>query len=402
MTFQDIVLSAGVRTPFADFGKSLREVPLSAMGVHVARACLARAGIEAAQVDHLVFGNTAPVDHDGLFISRKVALCAGLPEDSASMGVSRACGTGSQTLVSAAQQIMSGHSEIALAVGGENYSRVPYLAHNVRWGALRGPFEVVDGLDYIYRCPFSGELMGDTAENLTERFGYTRQAMDEWGLMSQQRAGAAMASGFLARQIVPIDVPEGGKVAGATRSFTQDEFPRPKVTLEKLASLKPAFRKDGQGQVTAGNSSGVTDGAAAMLVCGAAAAQRAGVRPQARLVDWAVVGVAPEIMGAGPVPAIARLLKRTGLPVADIDYWEINEAFAVVNLHAQAQLGIARDRTNLYGGGISIGHPPGATGLRMTMTAMHHLADTGGRYAVISMCLGSGMGMATLIENLVR
>jgi len=154
--------------------------------------------------------------------------------------------------------------------------------------------------------------------------------------------------------------------------------------------------------VTAGNSSGVTDGAAAMLVCGAAAAQRAGVRPQARLVDWAVVGVAPEIMGAGPVPAIARLLKRTGLAVADIDYWEINEAFAVVNLHAQAQLGIARDRTNLYGGGISIGHPPGATGLRMTMTAMHHLADTGGRYAVISMCLGSGMGMATLIENLVR
>jgi acetyl-CoA acetyltransferase family protein len=186
------------------------------------------------------------------------------------------------------------------------------------------------------------------------------------------------------------------------RSFAQDEFPRPTITREKLASLKPAFRKDGKGQVTAGNSSGVTDGAAALVVASAQAAARAGLRAEARLVDWAVVGVAPEIMGAGPVPAITKLLQRTGLSVADIDYWEINEAFAVVNLHAEAQLGIARERTNLYGGGISIGHPPGATGIRMTITAMHHLADTRGRYAVISMCLGSGMGMATLIENLLR
>lgn len=399
MGFQDIVLSSGVRTPFGDFGKSLRDVPLSTMGVHVVKASLARAGLDARQVDHLVFGNTAPVDHDGLFVSRKIALDAGMHEDSAAMGVTRACGTGSQAIVSASQQIQSGHSAIAVAAGGENYSRVPYLAHKVRWGALRGPFEFIDGLDYIYRCPFTRELMGDTAENVTARFGYTRAAMDDWGHMSQQRAGAAIASGFLARQIVPIDVPEG---KGATRTFDTDEFPRPTITREKLASLKPAFRKDGQGQVTAGNSSGVTDGAAALLVAGAEAAARAGIRAEARLVDWAVVGVAPEIMGTGPVPAIAKLLLRTGLSVADIDYWEINEAFAVVNLHAEAQLGIPRLRTNLFGGGISIGHPPGATGIRMTITAMHHLADTGGRYAVISMCLGSGMGMATLIENLVR
>jgi acetyl-CoA acetyltransferase family protein len=395
----DTLLCAGARTPFGDFGKSLREVPLSTLGVHAVKASLARAGLAPRQVDHLVFGLTAPVDHDGLFISRKVALDAGLPEDSASLGVVRACGTGSQAIVSAAQQIHSGHSEIAVAAGGENYSRVPYLAHEVRWGARRGPFEIVDGLDYIYRCPFTRELMGDTAENLTARFGYSREAMDEWALMSQQRAGAATTSGFLARQIVPIDVPDGRH---GVRSFAQDEFPRPAVTREKLASLRPAFRTDGQGRVTAGNSSGVTDGAAALVVAGAAAAARAGLRAEARLVDWAVVGVAPEIMGAGPVPAIARLLERTGLSVADIDYWEINEAFAVVNLHAEAQLGIPRARTNLYGGGISIGHPPGATGIRMTITAMHHLADTGGRYAVISMCLGSGMGMATLIENLLR
>jgi len=399
MGFQDIVLSAGVRTPFGDFGKSLRDVPLSTMGVHVVKASLARAGLEAGQVDHLVFGNTAPVDHDGLFASRKIALEAGLPEDSAAMGVTRACGTGSQAIVSAAQQIQSGHSAIAVAAGGENYSRVPYLAHKVRWGALRGPFEFIDGLDYIYRCPFTRELMGDTAENVTARFGYTRAAMDDWGHMSQQRAGAAIASGFLARQIAPIEVPHG---KGGTRTFDTDEFPRSTVTLEKLASLKAAFRKDGQGQVTAGNSSGVTDGAAALVVAGAEAAARAGLSAEARLLDWAVVGVAPEIMGTGPVPAIAKLLQRTQLSVADIDYWEINEAFAVVNLHAEAQLGIARQRTNLYGGGISIGHPPGATGIRMTITAMHHLADTRGRYAIISMCLGSGMGMATLIENLVR
>jgi acetyl-CoA C-acetyltransferase len=399
MSLQDIVLSSGARTPFGDFGKSLREVPLAEMGVHVVKACLARAGLAADMVDHLVFGNTAQVDHDALFISRKIALNAGLPEDSSALGVVRACGTGSQAIISAAQQIQSGHSEIAVAAGGENYSRVPYLAHKVRWGAQRGPFEFVDGLDYIYRCPFTKELMGDTAENLTARFGYSREAMDDWGLMSQQRAGLAMASGFLARQIAPIDVPDGRH---GSRRFEHDEFPRPAITREKLASLKPAFRKDGLGQVTAGNSSGVTDGAAALVVARRSVAQAAGIPLQARLVDWAVVGVAPEIMGAGPVPAIAKLMQRTGLTVADIDYWEINEAFAVVNLHAEAQLGIPRERTNLYGGGISIGHPPGATGIRMSITAMHHLADTGGRYGVISMCLGSGMGMATLIENLLR
>lgn len=398
MSTHDVVLSSGVRTPFGDFGRSLRDVPISRLGVHVVHACLERAGLDASRVDHLVFGNTAPVDHDGLFLSRKVAIEAGLPVESSALSVVRACGTGSQAIVSAAQQIQSGHSDIALAAGGENYSRVPYLSHEMRWGAKRGPATFVDGLDYVYRCPFTKELMGDTAENLAARFGYRREDMDDWGLMSQQRAGAAMASGFLARQIAPIDVPDGR----GTRRFEQDEFPRPSITREKLASLKPAFRHDGQGTVTAGSSSGVTDGAAALLVASRAAAEANGLPIEARLVDWAVVGVEPSIMGAGPVPAIRKLLARTKLSVSDVDYFEINEAFAVVNLHAERELGIPRDRTNLYGGGISIGHPPGATGLRMTITAMHHLRDTGGRYAVISMCLGSGMGMATLVENLVR
>lgn len=402
MALDDIILGAGVRTPFGDFGKSLRDVPIAVMGTHVVKASLARAGLAASSVDHLVFGNTAPVDHDGLFVSRKVALEAGLPVDSAALGVVRACGTGSQAIVSAAQQIVTGHSRVAIAAGGENFSRVPYLAHKVRWGATRGPFEFVDGLDYIYRCPFTRELMGDTAETLAQRYGHRREDMDAWGLMSQQRAAAAMRSGFLARQIEPIDVPEPGSKAARTRRFEHDEFPRPGITAEKLASLAPAFRKDGQGSVTAGNSSGVTDGAAAIVVAHREAALELGIPAEARLVDYAVVGVPPQIMGAGPVPAVRRLLERNRLQVGDIDYFEINEAFAVVNLHAERELGLPRERTNLYGGGISIGHPPGATGLRMTITAMHHLADTGGRYAVISMCLGSGMGMATLIENLRR
>jgi len=396
MAFNDIVLLGGVRTPFGDFGKSLRDVPLSALGTHVARACLVRSGVAAGEVDHLVFGLVGVVDHDGPFISRKVALEAGLPIESAALTVTRACGSGTQAIVSAAEQIATGHSRIAIAAGGESFSRVPHVSRTLRYGAGRGPATLEDGLDAIYRCPFSKVLMGDTAELLAERFGYGREAMDDWGFMSQQRAQAAIESGFLARQIEPIEVPDGRR---GTRMFAVDEYPRRNLERDKLRALKPAFKPGGT--VTGGSSSGVTDGAAALLVARAGALPPS-VRPEARLVDYAVAGVPPEIMGSGPVPAITQLLARTGLTVHDIDYFEINEAFAVVNLHAEAQLGIPREKTNLYGGGISIGHPPGATGIRMTITAMQHLADTGGRHAVISMCLGSGMGMAVLIENLRR
>jgi acetyl-CoA C-acetyltransferase len=376
----DVVLAGGMRTPFGDFGKSLREVPLAALGVHAAKACLDQAGVPATQVDHLVFGNVVPVDYDGHFVSRKVALGAGLPIESSAFSVNRACASGSQAIASAAQNVREGLSEIALAVGGENFSRVPYVSQGTRWGAQRGPATLDDGLDYAYRCPFSRELMGETAENLTAQFGYRRDAMDDWGFMSQSRAKAAIEGGFLAQQIAPIEVPDGkGK-----RLFERDEFPRFGVTREKLA----------------GNSSGVTDGAAAVIVASRRALERADVRPEARVVGYVTVGVPPEIMGAGPVPAIDALLKRAGLKVDDIDYFEINEAFAVVNLHAETALTIPRDRTNLYGGGISIGHPPGATGIRMTITAMHHLAASRGRYAIVSMCCGAGQGMATLIENL--
>lgn len=389
---KDVFICAGRRTPFGDFGRSLKDVEGTDLAIHAAKATLAANALDPQAVDHIVCGNVIPVGQGGLFASRVIGLGAGLHEESAALNVSRACGSGTQAIVSAAEQIMTGHSSIALAGGYENASRAPYVQPNARWGIKRGEAAFVDMIDYAYRDPFDHSLMGETAENLTEDFGYDRSEMDEYALTSQQRAGAAIDSGFLARQIAPISVPE----KRGTRLFETDEFPRPSVTREKLASLRPAFREGGK--VTAGNSSGLTDGAAYLLVADEEGLKRRALKPRARLVDWETVGVAPRIMGCGPVPAIDRLLKRRGLNIDDIDYFEINEAFAVVNLHAEKELGIPRERTNLYGGGISIGHPPGATGVRMALTALDHLHDTGGKLAILSMCLGAGQGMAVLIE----
>lgn len=390
--FQSIMLAGGRRTPFADFGKSFRDVPITELGVHASKATMAAAGVDPGAVDAITFGNVMPVDYDAPFLSRRIGLGAGLAVGSTAMAVNRACASGSEAIATAARLILSGDSRLALACGAENFSRVPYVSQAMRWGAKRGPSPMEDGLEHAYRCGFSREFMGETAENLADIDGETRERMDEWGLMSQQRARRAIEDGALTRQIAPIEVPDG-----RGRSLMErDEFPRFDVTAAKLAALKPAFRKDGR--VTAGSSSGVTDGAAAILVGSEAAFRDHGVAPEARLVAAAVAGVPPRIMGAGPVPAIRLLLERQGLRVEDIDYFEINEAFAAVNLYAERHLGIPRDRHNLYGGGISIGHPPGATGVRLTIMAIDHLRRTGGRRAVVSMCAGGGQGMATLIE----
>ena len=390
----EIVLAGGMRTPFGDFGKSLRDVPLVELGRHAAVATLERAGISAEVVDHLVWGNVLPVDQEGFLAARAVALKAGLPETSTALNVNRACGSGLQAVISAAEHIASGHSAIALAGGGENFSRAPYMLTSARWGAKRGPQTMVDALDWAYRDPLSLELMGETAENLAADHGYGRAAMDDYALTSQRRAGAAAKSGFLARQIAPIEVPDGR----ATRVFAADEFPRPDIAPEKITAMKPVFR-DG-GIVTPANSSGVTDGAAFIVVAERGAAERAGATPRARIVDYAIAGVPPRIMGCGPVPATRKLLDRQGLKISDIDYFEVNEAFAAVNLHAEAELDVPRDATNLYGGGISLGHPPGATGVRMAITALQHLEDTGGRRAVLTLCMGGGQGLAMLVERI--
>ena len=392
----NIILSAPARTPFGDFGKSLRDTPLTALAVHAARASLHRSGLRPDDIDHLVYANTVPVDPDSLFGARVISGAMGLPDDVAALTVSRGCGAGLQAIVSAAEQILSGHSSIALAGGAENYSRAPFVLRSGRWGHKRGDQNLQDLLENTYRDPFSREYMGETAENIARAYGYTREQMDDWALMSQQRAGEAIRSGFLARQIAPIE-----RVFEGKRSMMEtDEFPRPDITLARLQNLRPSFAADGT--VTPGNASGVTDGAAFIVVAEVEAAAKRGLQAQARIVDWSTIGVAPSMMGIGPVPAVRKLLARTGLSIAEIDYFEVNEAFAVVNLHAERELNLPRERTNLYGGGISIGHPPGATGLRMTMTAMHHLQDTGGRYAVVTMCIGAGQGMALLLENLLR
>lgn len=391
----EIVLAGGARTPFGDFGKSLRDVPLQQLGIHAVKAALDKAGIKGSDADNLVFGNVTPVDNEAAIVSRVIAVRSGLPIESGAMGVNRGCASGLQSIVTAAEDILSGDSRIGVAAGGENFSRIPYVARTMRWGDTKGHVQLEDGADVIYRCGFSGELMGSTAENVAEKFGYTREEMDAWGLMSQRRAQAAIENGFLAKQVVPMEVPDGrGK-----KVLERDEFPRFGITAEKLAALRPVFRKEG-GRITPGSSSGVTDGAAAIVVAERKAAEDLGIKPDVKLLGWAVAGVPPEIMGIGPVPATQKLLKKFGLTADDIDYYEINEAFAAVNIHAERELGVSRDRTNLYGGGISLGHPPGATGLRMMMTAIDHLKETGGRYAVITMCIGGGQGMAGLIENI--
>jgi acetyl-CoA acetyltransferase family protein len=309
--------------------------------------------------------------------------------ETSALGVIRACGSGLQSIVSAAHQVLDGSSEIALAGGAEIFSRVPYVVTTARWGHKRGPQVLEDMLDWAYRCPTTLLYMGETAESLARTHSYSREAMDEWAVMSQERAVAAQESGFLGEQIAPLPVAGG--------QFSVDESVRRGITMQKLAALKPAFSEGGS--VTAGNSSPVSDGAGFMVVANRTALQAAGGRPAAPLLGWATIGVAPENMGHGPVPAIQKLLARHDLSVGDIDYWEINEAFAAVTLHVERQLGVDRRKTNLYGGGISIGHPPGVTGVRMTHTAIQHLAQRGGGRAVMAMCLGSGQGMALLIES---
>mgnify|MGYP001295104414 FL=1 len=394
---KEVVIAGGKRTPFGDFGKSLKDIPLSSLATHAAKASVDDAGIQSSDIDHIVWGNVLPVDPDGYYVGRVAGLNIGMPENSCALQVNRACGSGTQAIITAAQQILTGHGEIALAGGGENFSRGGFVNQKMRWGVIRGSQAFEDSVEWAYNDPFGHGLMGVTAENLADDYQYQREQMDEWSLMSQQRAGTAMDSGFLSRQIAPIEVAEGRK---NTRLMEHDEFPRPDVSIDKLGMLKPVFRKDGK--VTPGNSSGVTDGAAFVVVGDRKALESRGSESLARLVDWAIVGVEPRIMGCGPVPAIRALWEKRGLKPSDVDYYEINEAFAVVNLHAEKELGVSREITNCYGGGISIGHPPGATGVRMTLTAIHHLIDTNQRFAIISMCMGAGQGMAVLIENLKR
>lgn len=390
----EIAIAAGLRTPIGRFGGAVATMPMTDLAAHAARATLQRAEVSVAVVDHIIFATTVPTDSDSLFAPRVVALKSGLAVETGALGVTRGCASGLQAIIAAAQQIREGHSRLALAGGADCYSRVPYALAEARWGARRGAVTLCDMLDWAYRCPLSGEFMGETAENLAAEFGYGRVEMDEWAEISHARALSAREAGFLASQIAPVYI---GIAKGKTR-IEHDETPRADTTRERLASLPPVFREGGT--VTAGNSSTIADGAGFVLVGERRAIDTIAAGPRARLVEWHVVGVPPRIMGHGPVPAIRGLLERTGLALGDIDYFEVNEAFAVVNLHVERMLGIPREIHNLYGGGISLGHPPALTGIRMALTAMHHLERTQARRAVVALCVGAGQGMAVLLERL--
>ncbi|MDX1501646.1 MAG: thiolase family protein [Thermoanaerobaculia bacterium] len=388
------ILAAPVRTPIGKFGGALAALSAADLGVAAARAALERAGLPAEKVDQTVFGHARQAG-GGPNTARQVAHRAGVPDDRPAFTVNQACGSGLQAVLCAARAIRLGEAEVVLAGGTESMSNTPYLLPRARWGHRLGHAELVDGM---YRDgfvdPLSELVMGETAEELAAERGVTRERADRWAAASQQRSEAARGRGRFDPEIVPVAAP-GPK--GATREVARDEHPRDGVTPEGLARLPTVFR-DG-GTVTAGNASGITDGAAALVVASERAAERLGLVPAARLVDWQVVGVEPRIMGIGPVPATRRLLERRGLELGDVDEVELNEAFASQVLACVDELGLDPARVNPDGGAISLGHPIGCTGARILVTLLHGMAQRGGRLGLATLCVSGGLGLAALVER---
>jgi len=389
----DIVILSGARSAIGTFGGSLSGLAPAEVATLVSKAAIERAGIEAAQIGTVVFGhviNTIPRD---AYLSRVAAMGAGIPDTTPAMNVNRLCGSGAQAIVSAVQALALGDCDFALAAGAEAMSRAPYILPAARWGQKMGDVGAQDMMLGALTCPFGTGHMGVTAENVAGEHGITRAAQDAFALESQQRAARAIAEGRFASQIVPIMIKgKKGEVA-----FEVDEHPKA-TSLEALSALKPAFRKDGT--VTAGNASGINDGVAALVLARADAAAAAGLVPMARIVGYAVAGVRPEVMGIGPIAAVQALLRRTGLSVDDFDVIESNEAFAAQALAVSGALGFDPAKVNPNGGAIALGHPVGASGAIVTIKALYELQRIGGRYGLITLCIGGGQGIALAIERL--
>jgi len=389
----DIVILDGARTAIGTFGGSLAAIPPIALATAAAREALARSGVEGGQIGHVVFGHVINTEPRDMYLSRAAAIEAGVPDTTPAMNVNRLCGSGAQAIVSCVQALRLGDADFALAGGAESMSRSPYALAGARWGQKMGDTAAVDMMLGALTCPFGTGHMGVTAENVAAENQITREAQDAFALESQARAAAAIAEGRFASQIVPIEV----KVKRESQAFATDEHPKP-TTAEGLAKLKPAFRKDGT--VTAGNASGINDGAAAIVLATAEAAERAGLTPKARVLGYAVAGVRPEVMGIGPIPAVEKLLERIGLAADDFDVVESNEAFAAQALAVSKGLGLDPARVNPNGGAIALGHPVGATGTILTIKALYELERTGGRRGLVTMCIGGGQGIALAIERL--
>lgn len=392
MTPSDIVILSAVRTAIGTFGGALSGLAPSETGAIVAREALARAGVDGARIGHVMFGNVITTEPRDMYLSRMAAMGAGVPETTPAMNVNRLCGSGVQAIVSAAQALMLGDAGFALAGGAEAMSRAPHSLPAARFGQKMGDTFAIDMLTGTLSCPFGTGHMGVTAENVAAEHGISREDQDAFALQSQTRAAAAIAAGHFASQIVPVEIStRKGMVV-----FDTDEHPKATST-EALAGLRAVFQKGGS--VTAGNASGINDGAAALVLARADAAQAGGFTARARLLGYAHAGVRPEVMGVGPIPAVRALLARTGLTVADFDMIESNEAFAAQALAVNKVLGLDPARVNPDGGAIALGHPVGATGAILVVKALHALERTGGRRALITMCIGGGQGIALAIER---
>ena len=393
MNTPQIYVVSAVRSAIGTFGGSLKDLPLADLATQVTRAAIERSGIAPEQIGHMVMGNVIPTEPRDAYLGRVAAMNAGVPKETPAFNVNRLCGSGLQAIVSAAQSLLLGEAEAVIAAGAESMSRGPYLLPQARWGARMGDLKGVDYMLGILQDPFGGFHMGITAENVAAKNGITRQMQDEVALTSQQRAARAIAEGRFTSQIVPIEIPSR---KGPVR-FEVDEHVRGDVSAEQLAGMKPAFKKDGT--VTAGNASGLNDGAGALVLATGEMVERLGLRPLARLVAYAHAGVEPELMGLGPVPATRKVLEKAGLSVADLDVIESNEAFAAQACAVSRELGLDPEKVNPNGSGISLGHPVGATGAIIATKAIHELQRIQGRYALATMCIGGGQGIAVVFER---
>ncbi|MBO8172369.1 MAG: acetyl-CoA C-acetyltransferase [Bacillaceae bacterium] len=390
---EDVYILQGARTPFATFGGALKDVDPTELGAISSSEAVKRSELEPKEIDQVVIGNVIHATKNASYLARHIALRAGIPEETPALTVNRLCGSGLQAAVSAAQAIKLGESQAALAGGSENMSMSPHVLRQTRFGSKMGAPQIDDMLLATLTDAHCGCGMGITAENLAEKYSISRQEQDQFALESQKKAAAAQEEGIFAEEIVPITV----KTRKGEIEVSQDEHLRPETTLEGLSQLKPAFKKDGT--VTAGNSSGINDGAAAVVLAGESFIQRKNLNPLARIVSWGVAGVDPRIMGIGPVPASQMALERAGISIDDIDLVEVNEAFAAQYLAVEKELGLDRSRVNLYGGAIALGHPVGASGARLLYSMALSLKRNKKKYGLVSLCIGGGQGISMVIES---
>ena len=390
-----VFLAGAVRTPIGRFGGSLKDWSAADLGVAVAEESLRRANTPPDQIDDSIWG-CARQAGGGPNVARQIAFRAGVPDRIPAFTVNQACGSGLRAIILATEAIMLGRAEIVLAGGTESMSRVPYFADNARWGARMGHVDLVDGMYRDgFNDPLSGMVMGETAEELARRYEIARDEQDDYALRSQQRAAAAIDGGKFDAEIVPLELKT--RKGAAPNILARDEHPRAKTTVEDLKKLAPVFSKEGT--ITAGNSSGITDGAAAVVVMSEAALKRSGAEPLARIVDYEIVGVPPEIMGIGPVPATRTLLERQKLALNDVDLIELNEAFAAQVIACDRELQFDAEKLNVNGGAIALGHPIGCTGVRITTTLAHEMQKQKAKRGLATLCISGGMGISLLVER---